>query len=73
MYEIDQIYELRRKSPEILYFLVKSRDKISGYSRPEKSWDPGILKNPVPEIPGLKILDPVGAWTHVIIIITDVL
>ena len=24
--------------------------------------NPGILQNPVPEIPGLKILDPAGAW-----------
>ena len=23
----------------------------------------GILQNPVPEIPGLKILDPAGAWS----------
>ena len=28
-----------------------------------KSWDPGILQNPILEIPGLQILDPVGAWT----------
>ena len=25
--------------------------------------NPGILQNPVPEIPGLKILDPAGAWS----------
>ena len=24
--------------------------------------NPGILQNPVPEIPGLKIIDPAGAW-----------
>ena len=27
----------------------------------KKSWDPGILQNPILEIPGLKILDPAGA------------
>ena len=41
---------------------VATLDKISGWSRPEKSRDPWILQNPVPEIPGLKILDPAGAW-----------
>ena len=35
--------------------------KILGWSPPEISRDPKILQNPVPEIPGLKILDPVGA------------
>ena len=35
--------------------------KILGWSRPEISRDPKILRNPVPEIPRLKILDPVKA------------
>ena len=35
--------------------------KILGWSRPEISRDPKILQNPVPEIPRLKILDPVEA------------
>ena len=42
-------------------FVVKSWGKNSGYTLPEKSQDPGILQNPVPQIPGLKNLDPVGA------------
>ena len=35
--------------------------KILGWSHPEISRDPKILQNPVPEILGLEILDPVGA------------
>ena len=63
MYEIDQIYGRgEREFP--LPFIIRGNPgiEILGYSRPEKSRDPGILQNPVPEIPGLKILDPAGAW-----------
>ena len=62
MYGIDQIYALRGKSWEIPYFLVKSRDIISGKSRPKKSRDPGIWQNPVQKNPGIEILDPARAW-----------
>ena len=47
-------------------FSVKSRVKNCRLPRPEKSRGPGILQNPVPEIPGLKILHPAGACPSLI-------
>ena len=35
--------------------------KLLGESRPEKSWDPGILQKSRPENPGIKILENAGA------------
>ena len=47
-----------RKIPE--FFSNNPGIKNKGKSRPEKSRDPGIWQNPVPKIPGLKILIPLG-------------
>ena len=49
---------LRQKSAKLtkLYFTF-----YKGKSRPEKSRDPGIWQNPVPENPGIKNLDPARA------------
>ena len=41
--------------------------KNKGKSRPEKSRDPGIWKNPVPKIPGLTIWIPLGPDQEVVI------
>ena len=63
MYEIDQIYELIRKSLEIPYCLVRDINfrlilsrKIPG------SWD---FAKSCPGNPGIENLDPVGAWPWV--------
>ena len=48
------------KNPELIP--LNPGIKNIGKSRPEKSRDPRILQYPVPKIPGLKILDPAGAW-----------
>ena len=49
-----------RKIPE--KFLNNPGIKNKGKSRPEKSRDPGIWQNPVPENPGIENLDPARAW-----------
>ena len=50
------------KLPKIFFTYYKCK------SRPEKSRDPGIWKNPVPENPGaenpgIENLDPARAWS----------
>ena len=43
-----------------------------GKSRPEKSRDPGIWQHPVPENPGIEILDPARACLALIGLIVDI-
>ena len=54
---------------EPVLFLVK----FQANPHPEKSRDPEILQNPVPEIPGLKIPDPAGAWVWAYLIFVTTL
>ena len=61
MYDNDQIYELRGKSREISYFLVKSWDKNFRLIPSQKI--PGSQEFAKSRLgnPGLKIIDPAGA------------
>ena len=53
----------RERNPERSRTIsVKSRDKISGKSRPEKSQDPGILKKSRPISSRIEIPENAGAW-----------
>ena len=45
-------------------FFLNPGIKNIGKSRPEKSRDHRIWKNPVPKNPGIEILDPVRAWPY---------
>ena len=58
----DQHTKQKQKSRKIPdKFLNNPGIKNKGKSRPEKSRDPGIWQNPVPENPGIENLDPARA------------
>ena len=56
-------YELRRKSWEIPYFLVKSRGKNFRLILSQKIPGSRDFAKSRPEIPRTKILNPAGAWS----------